>query len=171
VAAAYARGLGGALAVIGTIGLMMFGYLQFLGERMDNTAHGIALVMGGMLAAGLAVAVPSYWLGSRVSARDRAIRLTCGRLLGVALDPACVQRETAASIIECVDQYLQQRGAPDLDTILQRPMDHVRILDQVLLWVRAQMQVQGPTELHEQVTDRLLQSLAWSKSDLPSPRQ
>lgn len=68
------------------------------------------LVVGGIAAAGLALAGLSYALGKRANPRDAPIRRVCADVLGVAADPARVEDGRLVRLLPLLEAELGSRG-------------------------------------------------------------
>jgi hypothetical protein len=88
VAIAYARGVFGALAIVGFM-VIIPGIMYLSGERLDNFAMMATRALLISLIVGAVGGLLTYAL-LLTPRREREIRQHCGELLGVAVDPARV---------------------------------------------------------------------------------
>lgn len=96
VTMAYARGLFGAMLVIGFLAIVP-GIMFLTGERLDPWVLTVVRVLVGVFVAGVLGGALTYIIPF-TSKREREIRSSCAIVLGVAIDPAQVAPEVVAWI-------------------------------------------------------------------------
>ena len=160
---AYLRAIGATLVLFAAMGIFIFtiGALCDRTVRLsDGGGRTAALILGTGLAAGLAIALPTYLFTKIVPARDRRVRQACASFLGIAADPAHVALEAAKEIIAAAERFMQGYGTPSLDAILSGSDKHRT--DDLTVWlslVRVQVQVGGKSSDYERITDQILDAL------------
>lgn len=162
VAVAYARAIGGAITLLAAVVAAVFIFeasrdraFRFQGEWRTR-----AIVVGGALAGGLALAALTYPFTIFVPSRERRIRQACARALGVAADPAKIKPEAAAEIVTLTDRVLRSRNIPNLNVILRHPTGYGYLeLDTWLVRTRAQVRTSNEPLMREKITDDILKAL------------
>ncbi len=112
-AIAYARGLFGALTIVGFF-VIVPGIMFLRGDRLDEFA---TIAMRGLLSAfviGVLGGILTY-IVPLMSRRERFIRQFCAELLGASVDPARVSAETS----EDIANFVKQRYGTDIDSRIQ----------------------------------------------------
>lgn len=158
---AYVRAVGATVIIVACIGIFIFG----VGSLCEGGGRGkdslIAfLILGGVLAAGLLIALPTYVFTFRVPIRDRRIREACARFLRLAADPAHVHPAVAKEIAAEAETIIKRRSIPAIDVILARPKEHHS--DELAVWlviVRAEIHTADQPDMYESLTDRILDAI------------
>jgi hypothetical protein len=162
VIVAYIRGVGAAMVLFPTI-FFMGGAVMRLSNanfRPDKFAQLAAMVFGIVLALGLAFSLPSYILTFYVPSRERAIRLVCARVLGVAADLANVRHDVQSDIVNLIAEFLAQNGIADFNDVIRRPNSFDRnVLDVALVLTRIRLGRGDAPETREAETDTLLRAI------------
>ena len=157
VCLAVARGIAGAMLVFG-LPPALIGVVNYLtGERMDAGAKIAITVMSVLAVVGAVAGAATYLIGRTVDARSRAIRSACGRVLGVAADPAFAKADAADAIKRTVDAELAARGVPNPDAaVLARTTAPREILDLLIVRTRAKLARGNVSPADDPVTKQLL---------------
>ena len=150
VVLAYLRGVFGALALLGGIPLMFVGITMLSGQHLDEFAViafriALGVFFWGVVGGGLTY----LFLFGRASARERDLRLCCGELIDLPIDPARVQAQEHGWILDKAQSVASEQGTPDGRAA------------KLLQLVEARLAIgQGREADHYQaVTDRLLAEL------------
>ena len=110
---AYARGVFGAMAIVGFIGTFMILIEWMTGDPPNERKAIIATCVGTCLGVGIVAGFCTYICLFTITRRERNIRRLCGTILGVAADPA-----QGASRLRGIHStfsgriYWPRRGAP-----------------------------------------------------------
>ena len=98
VGMAYARGLFGAMAVVGFMATFVVVLMRMLGEQSDEMATIMGYCFGACLVVGVFAGLSTYVIPFQMTNRERDIRRACGTMLGISADPARVRLDYAHSI-------------------------------------------------------------------------
>lgn len=152
VVMAYLRGVFGGLVVVGCIGMFMAVATWFSGQRVDDFARVMGLVLAGALAVGILGGLATYSLPSGLSRRDGAIRQACGMMLEVCADPKYVRHDIAQELVTLFEDMHDPGEAAD-------DGERQSALLAELILTRSQLAFDDSPGL-EQRTDELLEALA-----------
>ncbi|HEY3964726.1 MAG TPA: hypothetical protein VGM05_09270 [Planctomycetaceae bacterium] len=101
---AYARGIFGALTVMGFF-YFIFLYIEWVainGRPPDGVALAMRYVLLVCLSIGVSGGLLTYLVPFRMTDRERQIRLACGEILGICADPAFIREDAALSVAKVV---------------------------------------------------------------------
>ena len=158
VTIAYARGMFGLLAVIGSIVIVPF-VSNWRGEPLDDVGGIIVLALLSSLAVGIVGGVLTYcW--PLTSRRERNIRLACGEFLGVCVDPALAVLPYAADAL---------RTATTMASAMQPTSTHAEnryTCVAELVAVRAKIALGEDRQPLEARTNELLEIWQWTSEVL-----
>ncbi|MBN2577432.1 MAG: hypothetical protein JXB10_00380 [Pirellulales bacterium] len=164
VFAAYIRGICGGMILIGSMLLMGYIVGAMCPGNVAETGNTLAMIAGVILGVGLLLAIPTYIITFSTPSRERRIRSVCGRVLGIAADPAQIRKDEAVSIVAAIDALFIEKDIPRANIILGRTENlDPEVLDLLLVRTRAQIQSEGQEEPHESNTNRLLDALAMKR--------
>jgi hypothetical protein len=159
----YVRAFAALLLLPSTIILFSFAVMRLTGPARDLDENTKRVFVAGIkvLAAGISLGAFTYLFTLWTPRRERRIRLSCGRVLGVAADPAWLKPEYAREIAEQIRGQLEQSAPAGLDAILRHPRDcDLPALDLWLVQTRTQMTDGRQASVHEATTDRILEAIA-----------
>ena len=113
---AYLRALGAVMVIFPAIVFFMTVVMRLSSPNFhpDELGQLITRIAGVVLALGLALTLPTYYLTFHAPQRERGIRRARARVLGVAADPAHVHQDIVPEIGRRVDELLAQHGITDL---------------------------------------------------------
>jgi hypothetical protein len=114
VVMAYARGVFGAMAILGFIGTFMILMMWMTGDPFDEGKSIIATCAGVCLGLGTVAGIGTYLIPFQMTKRERNIRRLCGTVLGIAADPARVRGDFAKSIGRFLDGCTVTAEMPEL---------------------------------------------------------
>ena len=159
---AYLRALGASITLFAFIGLMLAIVTSFSGPRNERDPVQRYLLPASLivLGGGLLIALPTYYFTYVVPVRDKLIRETCGELLGIDADPACVDADTARELLRMTHDAMARSGITEpaklFRNLVQANPDQIRLL---LLLARVQIATSGRRDKLEPMTDSLLLAL------------
>jgi hypothetical protein len=157
VCLAVARGIAGAMITIGLPWALMGVVNYSTGERMDAGAKLAIAVLSVLAVVGAAGGAATYLIGRWVDPHSRAIRSACGRVLGIAADPALAKVDVADAIKQAVDAGLAARGVPNPDAaVWARTTMPREILDLLIVRARAKLAGGNASPADDPVTKQLL---------------
>jgi hypothetical protein len=145
VAIAYARGVFGALVIVGFM-VIVPGIMHLTGEHLDEFAMIATRALLISFVTGVVGGLLTYAL-PLTPRREREIRQYCGELLGVAADPARIESEASASLATYVDEQHQSADNSRVQLIRQ------------LIATRAMIAQAIDSDRMETKTDELLERL------------
>ncbi|WP_149109156.1 hypothetical protein [Limnoglobus roseus] len=148
---AYTRGVFAVLLLFGFL-VIAPGIMVLNGKNLDEFALTAVYVQLAMLVTGVLGGSLTYLFG-RESPRDREIRLRCGELLGVAIDPARTTSKASKLIAGACDDAVE--GEKELRTQMIRG----------LVLTRAMIGQKFEAEPLEAATDELLAKLSQLAGD------
>ena len=147
----YVRGLCGLLVVFGSVVIAPI-VMHLTGAHLDDFAIVATVVLACIFLIGCIGGAISYLLPPGVSEREESIRLCCGRLLGIEADPAAIRSDVARELV----QWCREVAEWATEEVDPSPGD---TLVRKLIMARLKIAIDGPSEVHEARTDRLLERL------------